>query len=43
MYDIDDAKGGKEFIGKVETTMGKIVGALKQTFVAELHNDKTTK
>jgi hypothetical protein len=29
MYDIDNEKGGKEFIGKVETTIGKLVGALK--------------
>ncbi len=35
VYDID-GKGTKDFIGKCETTIGKIFGATKQTYVSEL-------
>lgn len=42
VYDIDDDKGGKDFIGKIETTIGKIIGSVKQTFVGDLKDDKTT-
>jgi hypothetical protein len=27
VYDIDNARGGKEFIGKCETSLGKIFGS----------------
>ena len=29
VYDIDNDKGGKDFVGKNETTIGKIIGSMK--------------
>lgn len=29
VYDIDNEQGGKDFVGKNETTIGKIIGSLK--------------
>lgn len=29
VYDIDNDKGGKDYIGKNETTLGRIMGANK--------------
>jgi hypothetical protein len=43
VYDVDSTKGAKEFIGKCETTMGLIAGALRQTFVSDLQSEKSTK
>ena len=34
-----DGDGDYEKIGKVETTMGSLMGALKQTFIADLKKD----
>lgn len=42
VYDIDSTTT-KEFIGKAETTMGRIIGSPKQTFVTDLLTEKTTK
>jgi hypothetical protein len=42
VYDIDDNKGGKDFIGKNETTIGKIIGSAKQTYIADLLVDNST-
>lgn len=29
LYDIDDNKGNKDYIGKCETTLGKIIGSTR--------------
>lgn len=43
VYDIDDAKGSsRDFIGANETTLGKIIGSNKQTYVADLVDTKST-
>lgn len=42
VYDIDNEKGDKDFQGQNETTLGKIIGSLKQTYVADLLDNKTT-
>lgn len=42
VYDIDNEKGAKDYVGKNETTIGKIIGSIKQTYVADLLDDKTT-
>jgi hypothetical protein len=37
VYDIDNIKtGSKDFIGQCESTVGKILGSVKQTFVNDL-------
>ena len=45
IYDIDSAKGAKDFIGKCESTMGKVMGALRQTFVGDVlvENNKNSR
>lgn len=43
VYDIDNEKGAKDYIGSNETTIGKIIGATKQTYVSELLDDKNTR
>lgn len=40
VYDID-SKVEKELIGTVETTIGKIIGSVKQTFLIDILNDKS--
>lgn len=43
VYDIDDAKGkDRDFIGSNETTLGSIIGSLKQTYVGDLKDLKST-
>ena len=42
VYDIDNAKGGKDFIGQCITTIGKIFGSNKQTFVGVLSIETKT-
>ena len=39
VYDVDSATT-KEFIGKCETSIGKVMGAPRQTFLADLMDDK---
>ena len=39
VYDIDLSSKERDFIGRFETTMGKIMGANKQTVVADLEMD----
>ena len=34
-----DGDGDHDTIGEVETTMGSLMGALKQTFIADLKKD----
>eukprot|EP00347_Sterkiella_histriomuscorum_P005523 403356292 len=42
VYDIDNEKGAKDYVGVNETTIGKIIGSNKQTYVNDLLNDKNT-
>ena len=45
VYDIDNLKGGKDFIGQCETSLGKIFGSNRQTFVSDVtvENNKTSR
>jgi hypothetical protein len=42
VYDIDDKNGAKDFQGQNETTLGKIIGSSKQTYVGDLLDNKST-